>query len=59
MRLWQPKRRVKKFSKQVVDSFDWVEQLKLKVELIHGKTYNTHQETKSAILGYIEGYCNR
>ena len=27
MTLWQPKRRMKKFSKQVVDSFDWVEQL--------------------------------
>jgi putative glycosyltransferase (TIGR04372 family) len=27
MTLWQPKRRMKKFSKQVVHSFDWVEQL--------------------------------
>lgn len=27
MTLWQPKRRMKKFSKQVVHSFDWAEQL--------------------------------
>jgi putative glycosyltransferase (TIGR04372 family) len=27
MTLWQPKRRMKKFSKQIVHSFDWAEQL--------------------------------
>jgi putative transposase len=31
----------------------------LKVELIHGKTYNTHQEAKTAIFEYIEGFYNR
>ena len=31
----------------------------LKVELIHGKTYNTHQETRTAICEYIEGFYNR
>jgi putative transposase len=31
----------------------------LKVELIHGKTYNTRQEAKTAIFEYIEGFYNR
>jgi putative transposase len=31
----------------------------LKVELINGKTYNTHQEAKTAIFEYIEGFYNR
>jgi putative transposase len=31
----------------------------LKVELIHGKTYNTPQEAKTAIFEYIEGFYNR
>ena len=31
----------------------------LKVELIHGKTYNTRQEVKTAIFEYIEGFYNR
>ena len=31
----------------------------LKVELIHGKTYNTRQETKTAIFEYIEVFYNR
>ena len=31
----------------------------LKVELIHGKTYKTHQEAKTAIFEYIEGFYNR
>jgi hypothetical protein len=31
----------------------------LKVELIDGNTYNTLQEAKMAILGYIEGFYNR
>jgi putative transposase len=31
----------------------------LKVELIHGKTYNTRQTTKMAIFEYIEGFYNR
>ena len=31
----------------------------LKVELTHGKTYNTHQEAKTAIFEYIEGFYNR
>jgi putative transposase len=30
----------------------------LKVELIHGKTYNTLQEAKTAILEYIEVFYN-
>ncbi|MBC8283341.1 MAG: IS3 family transposase [Nitrospinae bacterium] len=30
-----------------------------KVELIHGKTYNTHQEAKTAIFEYIEGFYNQ
>jgi transposase InsO family protein len=29
------------------------------VELIDGNTYNTLQEAKMAILGYIEGFYNR
>ena len=31
----------------------------LKVELIHGKTYITRQEAKTAIFEYIEGFYNR
>jgi len=31
----------------------------LKVELIHGKTYNTRQEAKTAIFDYIEIFYNR
>jgi putative transposase len=31
----------------------------LKVELIHGKTYNTRQEAKTAIFEYIEVFYNR
>ena len=31
----------------------------LKVELIHGKTYNTRQEAKTAIFENIEGFYNR
>ena len=31
----------------------------LKVELIHGKTYNTRQQAKTAIFEYIEGFYNR
>ena len=31
----------------------------LKVELIHGKTYNARQEAKTAIFEYIEGFYNR
>ena len=31
----------------------------LKVELIHGKTYSTRQEAKTAIFEYIEGFYNR
>ena len=31
----------------------------LKVELIHGKTYNTRREVKTAIFEYIEGFYNR
>ena len=31
----------------------------LKVELIHGETYNTRQEAKTAIFEYIEGFNNR
>ena len=31
----------------------------LKVELIHGKTYKTRQEAKTAIFEYIEGFYNR
>ncbi len=31
----------------------------LKVGLIHGKTYNTHQEAKMAIFEYIEVFYNR
>jgi transposase InsO family protein len=31
----------------------------LKVELIHGKTYNTLQEAKTAIFEYIEVFYNR
>jgi putative transposase len=31
----------------------------LKVELTHGKTYNTPQEAKTAIFEYIEGFYNR
>ena len=31
----------------------------LKVELIHGKTYNTRQEAKMAIFEYIEVFYNR
>jgi putative transposase len=31
----------------------------LKVELIHGKTYNTRQEAKTAIFKYIEVFYNR
>jgi putative transposase len=31
----------------------------LKVELIHGKTYNTRQEAKRAIFEYIEVFYNR
>ena len=31
----------------------------LKVELIHGKTYNTRQEVKTAIFEYIEVFYNR
>jgi putative transposase len=31
----------------------------LKVELIHGKTYNTRQEAKTTIFEYIEGFYNR
>ena len=31
----------------------------LKVELIHGKTYNTRQEAKTAIFEHIEGVYNR
>lgn len=31
----------------------------LKVELIHGKIYNTRQEAKTAIFEYIEGFYNR
>ena len=31
----------------------------LKVELIHGKPYNTRQETKTAIFEYIEVFYNR
>jgi transposase InsO family protein len=30
-----------------------------KVEFIHGKTYNTRQEAKTAIFEYIEGFYNR
>lgn len=30
----------------------------LKVELIHGKTYNTRQEAKTAIFEYIEWFYN-
>ena len=30
-----------------------------KVELIHGKTYNTRQEAKTAIFEYIEVFYNR
>ena len=33
--------------------------LGLKVELIHGKTYNTRQEAKTAIFEYIEVFYNR
>jgi putative transposase len=31
----------------------------IKVELIHGKNYNTRQEAKTAIIQYIEGCYNR
>jgi len=31
----------------------------LKVELIHGKTYNTRQEAKTDIFEYIEVFYNR
>jgi len=31
----------------------------LKVELIHGRTYKTRQEAKTAIFEYIEGFYNR
>jgi putative transposase len=31
----------------------------LKVELNHGKIYNIHQDAKTAIFEYIEGYYNR
>ena len=31
----------------------------LKVELIHGKTYNTRQQAKTAIFEYIEVFYNR
>jgi transposase InsO family protein len=31
----------------------------LKVELIHGKTYDTRQEAKTAIIEYIEVFYNR
>ena len=31
----------------------------LKVELIHGKNYNTRQEAKTAIFEYIEVFYNR
>jgi putative transposase len=31
----------------------------LKVELIHGKTYNTRQEAKMAIFEYIEVFYNQ
>ena len=31
----------------------------LKVELIHGKTYNTRQEAKMAIFEYMEEFYNR
>ena len=29
------------------------------MELIHGKTYNTRREAKTAIFEYIEGFYNR
>jgi putative transposase len=29
-----------------------------KVELIHGKTYNTHQEAKTTVFENIEGFYN-
>ena len=53
--LWSMSRKGDCWDNAVAESFFHT----LKVELIHGKTYNTRQEAKTAIFEYIEGFYNR